>query len=135
MRARPIRPIRQRNSMDCGIAALAMLTGKSYGDVAYQARRLYPRMPRRGLGLYHLERIAKALGFRLKRVYKRDGGHLIEHNLGILGVIGKGVSWAGHWVLWKESVIIDPDEDRQVWGMEEFLRSTKTRPTTMLVLE
>lgn len=133
MRARPIRVVGQRKDWDCGIAALAMVLRKPYGDVAVHVRELFPLDAKRGLGLYHLEAIAKNMGTRLRRVYRRYG-YLKDNTLGILGLQGEKLHWAGHWVVLKEGVLIDPADER-VWGIEEYLRYMKARPCTLLVPE
>jgi ABC-type bacteriocin/lantibiotic exporter with double-glycine peptidase domain len=125
---------RQRHDWDCGVAALAMLLGLPYGDVAAAARALYgTTMPtRRGLGIYHLEEMAAALGRTLRRVYKRPG--YLTGATGILGMNGGSMCWAGHWVVLKAGVIVDPDGG-DVWSVDDYLAETKSRPATLLVEE
>lgn len=133
MRAKPVSVVKQKYNYDCGVAALAMLLRKPYGDVSAVVRKLIPKFPRRGLGLYHLELLGKELGVDLKRVYKTKE-YLIGRPTGILGVVGGNMSWAGHWVVIKEGVIIDPD-DALIYGLKEYLDITKARPTTLLVID
>lgn len=133
MRSRhPVSVVKQRNNMDCGVAALAMLLGKSYGDVAYAVKQVIEKFPKRGLGLIHLEQVSESLGYPLKRVYKKKN-YLESNPVGVLGVVGGRMCWAGHWVIWKEGVIVDPD-DGKIYGLDEFTRIFGTRTCTMLVL-
>jgi len=138
MRAKPVRVIKQRNDMDCGVAALAMLLHKPYGDVSLVVRRLVPVIPRRGLAAYHLQEIAAThFGVSLCRVYKsRD--YLLGQPTGILGVTPasnkSGIGWCGHWVMLKEGVVLDPN-DGFVYGLKEYLRKNKAKPAMLLLEE
>ena len=134
MKRRGVTVVRQRHSWDCGVASLAMLFGIPYGDVAAAARRLWGTVPpsRRGLVLHHMEALADAVGKSLCRIYKQRD--YLQNRTGILGVNGKGVCWAGHWVVLKAGAIVDPD-DATVWKIEDYLAKHKVRPATLLVEE
>lgn len=136
MKGCPTRVIRQRHDWDCGVACLAMLLDKDYGDIAAAVKRHYPVIPRRGLGLYHLEHLTRMeSNHRLRRIYK-SATYLLDHSLGILGLNGGSCNWAGHWVIWKSGVIIEPShEKRPVWSLEDYLKDSKSRTATLLVLE
>jgi hypothetical protein len=129
---RGVKVVRQRHDFDCGVAALAMYLGVSYGDVALMARTMFgsTQPTRRGLGLYHLEAIAESIGRPLTRIYRRAG--YLDHRSGVLGVTGGEMSWAGHWVVLKGGAIVDPD-GAEVWTVEDYLTRHKTRPATLLV--
>ena len=134
-KARPVQVIKQRHAADCGVACLAMLLDKPYGDIAAETKCTYPVMPRRGLGIYHLEHLALRWNEELKRVY-RSNTYLLDHPFGILGMNGGKMCWAGHWVIWKAGVIIEPWHDkRPIYGLEEYLADAKCRTATLLVLE
>lgn len=132
MKRRGVTVIRQRHDWDCGVAALGMLLGLSYGDVAATARALYgtTRPNKRGLMLYHLEEIAAASGRELRRVYRSSG--YLEGATGILGMNGGEMCWAGHWVVLKAGAIVDPDGG-DVWSVDDYTKRHKCRPATLLV--
>lgn len=131
-RRRGVKVTAQRHDWDCGVASLAMLLGLSYGDVAAAARSIWgTTMPsRRGLGIYHLEEMAEALGRTLRRVYRRDS-YLVDQT-GVLGLNGGSMSWAGHWAVLKAGAIVDPDGG-EVWTVSDYLAVTKARTATLLV--
>lgn len=133
-RRRGVKVIAQQHRWDCGVAALAMLLGLPYGDVAAVTRALYGSTypTKRGLGIYHLEAIAQALGRSLRRVYRRKD--YLAGQTGVLGVNGGEMNWAGHWVVVKAGAIVDPD-GAEVWDALDYLRRYKARPATLLVEE
>lgn len=131
----PIRVVKQRHNWDCGVACLAMILDKEYGDVIRVTKDLYPTIPRRGLGLYHLEAIAVEFHQKFRRVYKRLG-YLERNPTGILGVMGGHIASEGHWVVLKEGVVIEPwHVKRSIYGLQEYLHMNKARTATILVLE
>lgn len=131
----PIRVVKQRHNWDCGVACLAMILDKDYGDVIRITRDLYPMIPRRGLGIYHLEAIAAKYQRTFRRVYK-SRGYLDCQPTGILGVLGGHIASEGHWVVMKEGVIIEPwHEKRSIYGLAEYLQMNKCRTATILILE
>jgi hypothetical protein len=131
-RRRGVVVIRQRHGWDCGVAALAMLLGMPYGDIAATCRSLWgtTQPARRGLGLYHLELLGETLGRPLRRIY-RSAGYL-DGQTGILGMTGGGMCWAGHWVVLKAGAIVDPDGG-DVWSIEDYTKRNKCRPASLLV--
>lgn len=131
-RRRGVKVTAQRHDWDCGVASLAMLLGLPYGDVAAAARGIWgTTMPtRRGLGIYHLEEMAEALGRTLRRVYRRES-YLVDQT-GVLGLNGGSMCWAGHWVVLKAGAIVDPDGG-EIWTVKDYLRATKARTATLLV--
>lgn len=122
----------QKHDFDCGVAALASLYSIPYGDVSAVARALFgtTKPTKRGLGLYHLEEMAEALGRPLRRIYRRPD--YLESRTGVLGLNGGSMCWAGHWTVLKNGVIVDPDGG-EVWTVSEYLRSTGSKPATLLV--
>lgn len=132
MKGRGIRVVPQRKEWDCGIAALVMLTGRSYGDVAQVVREHVhdPRLKTRGLLLWHMEMVADLLGTSLRRVYRRAG--YLDCATGILGVNGGMCDPAGHWVVMKNGALIDPSGG-EVWAVPEYMKAGKCRPATLLV--
>jgi ABC-type bacteriocin/lantibiotic exporter with double-glycine peptidase domain len=134
-KASPIRVIKQRHNWDCGVACLAMILDQSYNDMILMTRTRFPKIPRRGLGIYHLEAIAVEFQRSFRRVYKSK--HYLDNQpTGILGIIGGDCDWAGHWVVMKAGAIIEPwHETRAVYGLAEYLQESKCRTATLLVLE
>lgn len=141
MRRTGVRVVKQRKNWDCGVACLVMLFDIPYGDVSAAARSLWgtphPKN-KRGLCIYHMEALAKALGKKLKRVHwKANRAHLTGRT-GILGLNGGNMSWAGHWVILKSGpsgmFITDPDGGK-AWDAVEYLTLNKTRPGILLVEE
>lgn len=125
--------VRQKNDMDCGLAALAMLLDIPYGDASAACLQRYgTRNPNpRGLLLYHLEELAEMFGTSLKRVYK--GKNYLAGKTGILGMNGGGMDSCGHWVVLKDGdTVIDPD-DGKVWSLDDYLKKYKCRTATMLM--
>jgi ABC-type bacteriocin/lantibiotic exporter with double-glycine peptidase domain len=129
---RGVKVVAQKHDFDCGVAALAMLLGLPYGDVAAACRELYgsTKPTKRGLGIYHLEAIAEQLGRRLRRVYKRKD--YLNDQTGVLGMLGGDMCWAGHWVVLKAGAIVDPDGGT-VWHAGDYVKRHNTRPCTLLV--
>lgn len=137
-RRRGVRAVAQRKSWDCGVAALAMLTDRSYGDVAAAARKLVDpsKARRRGLIIPEVVTLAKHFGVKLKAVTrKRD--YLVGRT-GILGVIGGTMDPCGHWVVLKSGpsgmFIVDPD-GAESWDALDYLKKHQARPVTLLVRE
>jgi hypothetical protein len=130
-----IKVVNQKHDYDCGIAALAMLLDKSYGDVSAAVRALYGKTKpnKRGLLLYHMEAIAEELGARLKRIYKAK--NYLSGKTGILGMNGGLMDAAGHWVILKDGdTIIDPD-DSSVYKLYDYVEECKCRTATLLVID
>lgn len=132
MKRRGVKVVAQKHGWDCGVSSLAMLLGLPYGDVAAAARALWgsTKPSKRGLGIYHLEQIAKHLGRKLTRVYRRRD--YLAGRTGILGLNGGSMCWAGHWVVLKAGAIVDPDGG-EVWDALEYVKKYKARPATLLV--
>lgn len=128
-----IKVVPQKRDFDCGIASMAMLVGKPYGDISAVVRALYGTLKpnKRGLMLYHMEEIGNELGTPLKRVYKAKG--YLQGKTGILGMNGGNMDPAGHWVVLKDGdTIIDPD-DGSVYKLYDYLEENKCRTATLLI--
>jgi len=131
-RRRGIKVTPQKHDFDCGVASLAMLLGLSYGDVSAACRQLFgsTKPCKRGLGLYHLEAIGALLDRPLRRCYKQKD--YLAFQTGVLGLMGGDMNWAGHWVVYKNGTIVDPD-GAEVWDALEYLQKHKARACTLLV--
>ena len=128
-----IKIVPQKKDYDCGIAAMAMLLGITYGDVSAVVRALYgsTKPNKRGIMLYHMEEIASQLDTPLKRVYKAKS--YLSGKTGILGMNGGNMDSAGHWVVLKDGdTILDPD-DGAVYKLYDYLEENKCRPATLLI--
>jgi len=137
MKRRGVKVVNQRKSWDCGIACLAMIVGVPYGDVAAFARDLLAegllderRVHRRGLVIEEMQWIADGFGVALKPV-SRSQDYTVGRN-GILGMLGGEMDPAGHWVVLKAGVIVDPDGS-EVWSVEDYTARTKARTVTLLM--
>ena len=128
-----IKVISQRHDFDCGIAALAMLLGVPYGDVAKVVKDNIhdPRLKSRGLILRQLEEIITLFGFKTRRVYRKAG--YLEGATGILGLNGGQCAPHGHWVVVKDGLILDPSGG-EAWSLDDYVKDAKCRPATLLVL-
>lgn len=126
--------VKQRTDWDCGIASIAMLLNVPYNDVAATVKAIIddPKLKKRGLILYQLEMVIESFGFKTKRVYKRKG--YLDDATGILGLNGGTMDAAGHWVLIKDGMIVDPS-DGTVNDPDEYIKENKCRPATMVVIE
>ena len=57
-----IDPIVQKDSTDCGIAAIAMLLGRPYADVFQVAQKVAPNSQQQGLWTTEIKKICEQLG-------------------------------------------------------------------------
>lgn len=132
MKARGVRVVSQRKDWDCGVAALAMLLDKPYGDVAAAVRAVVtsPRLKARGLIVREAEAVARYLGHPLRRVHRRRD--YLVGQVGMLGLLGTRLHPAGHWVILKSGQILEPDGG-EVWDVRDYLRKYQARPCTLLV--
>lgn len=137
MKRRGVKVIGQRKSWDCGIACLSMLLGKPYGDVAAFARDLLacgiidPVLAhRRGLVIWDMQVLADGFSVALKPIARSRG--YLENATGILGMLGGEMDPAGHWVVIKAGVIVDPDGS-EVWSVDDYVQRTHARTATLLV--
>lgn len=126
--------VSQRHDFDCGYAAIAMLLNVPYGDVSKAVRDNIddPKLKKRGLILWQMEEVLKAFKFKTKRVYRSKG--YLEGATGILGLNGGLCAPAGHWVVIKDGMIIDPSGG-EVWEVEDYVKAANCRPATLLVID
>lgn len=126
------RVIAQRRSMDCGVAALAMLLAQSYEDTYAAATRIAPRVQRNGLYLKELVAIAAQLGARLER--RHSGRYSLDDDDGILSIRRSApeskIRW--HFVVLRRGIILDPDGPMVV-DVADYFALTHTKPCTLLV--
>ena len=111
-----IEPIVQKTLTDCGVASLAMLSGKSYREVADIALQLAPTVHKSGLWLTQLRAIAKKLGFTLvKRIPPTwdDESGLLDIRLPKNG---------RHFAVLFQGVLINP-ADGLVWDLSTYLQT------------
>jgi hypothetical protein len=132
--ATPVKVVAQRRDWDCGVAALAMLLARDYGDVSAAVRQtLDPaRVKRRGLGVRDAIRVGATLGARLKAVRRRRD--YLVGTTGMLGLLGEECAPHGHWVVFKNGTIIDPNHG-EVWDAPGYLAHYQLRPCTLLVVQ
>jgi hypothetical protein len=92
--------VAQRRSGDCAVAALAGYLSLKYADVAAVAKHVVPDYADKGMEAREMLKIAKKLGYRLKRLKKwslidavgivdidfleRDHGHMALLNRGLI---------------------------------------------------
>lgn len=115
-------PGRERN--DCAVCVLAMYLGVSYEDVL-RAVAVWdrPYQGRQGLKLLEIERVARALGTRLKRHRKYD----LSTAYGIL-------SLPHHVVLLRAGMVVDPEPGGgSIWEVDDYLHAYNLRPGYLLV--
>lgn len=125
--------IPQRTEWDCGVASVAMLLGIPYNDVRDAVYKIIddPKLKKRGLILKQVEQILKHYGFKSKKVHKKEG--YLEGATGILGLLGGCCDPAGHWVVLKDGMIIDPSGG-EAHEVDDYMKEGKCRPATLLVL-
>jgi ABC-type bacteriocin/lantibiotic exporter with double-glycine peptidase domain len=113
-----MRLVLQRANGDCGIAALATLLDAAYEDIYLAAAAVDSRHGKSGLRQRDMVAIAKILGVRLKR--KRSAINLACDE-GILDVKWiKKRTYAGHYVVLGNGVIVDPSDGR-IADPEDYL--------------
>lgn len=134
MRPRRIRVVRQRKEWDCGVASLAMLIDKPYGDVAAALRSLFPegesKFRKRGLILDEMVILASAFGCTLEIRWRSNT--YLEGETGILTLKGEKFCTQGHYVVLKDGThLVDPD-GADVWSLKDYLSRHSVRTATLL---
>jgi hypothetical protein len=120
----------QRTPMDCGVAVLAMLLGKSYEGVLIVAGQIQPTLLITGMHWPDLVKVANQFGYRTKKI--RAGRIDLDIHVGALCVTCD--TWTGdHLVVLKEGMIVDTDGS--IWDADVFMSVHKARPTSLLVLD
>lgn len=118
--------IPQRHKMDCSVACLAMLLGKSYEEalMAYDYNVM-----REGATIRQVKAAAKWLGVPL--AWSRKVGDL-ETETGILCV--RTAKWPNdHLVVLKDSMIIDTDAT--IWDYDVYLAAYEAHPISIMRIE
>ena len=118
----------QQFTHDCGVAALAMLTGQPYVTVTEHARCIAPKCWRTGMWLHEVEKTATLLGLRLARHPART--FPLDEATGILMLRHTKNRW-GHLVVLFQGVLIDPSNGG-VWDRDVYMQNHNYRPTTFL---
>ena len=115
----------QRHPMDCAVATMAMLLGKSYEDVLQAFKH---NVMAKGATVAQMQAAARRLGTALRWRRWRDA---LEHETGILAV--SSPRWAhDHLVLLKDGELII-DTDGTIWETDVFLSAYEARPVSLLV--
>jgi hypothetical protein len=120
-------------TFDCGIAALAMYTGRSYGDVVNVARRLYPKVDPQKYGLFNRELVVVAhhLGLPLEQRRTRSVDASDE---GVLRVRWNGErekeAPGGHFVVLRHGTVLCHEVGLRTW--DDYRTRYDCRPCTLL---
>jgi hypothetical protein len=129
-----VRVERSQSSGDCALVALAMLTGKSYGDVLDAAASVAKCSHRRGLYVTQIMRTAQALGVPLRKKkhidFDNDVGIGLFHCAAYPDVVTKRPGAVGHAALVRWGLIFDGDE---VWEDTLFSSHYQATATGILV--
>lgn len=123
-----LKPIIQVKAADCGIAAIAMLLGKSYEEVSNAAVKLFPRPHKAGLWTSEMLRLARALKRTLVRV---PVARLEDDTTGIL--IVRQRDGTSHAVVSFQGVIVDPASG-MLFDRDTYLSTTKYRLRALLLV-
>lgn len=119
-----IKPIVQTGIGDCAIAALAMYTGKSYGEAASVAVRFAPKAFARGMWCTEIQKAAAALGVHLKQTRRFS----IDEDTGILCVDNPD---GAHAVVLFHGLIVN-SADGQIWEPEAYFIEARATPRVLL---
>jgi len=121
------KPVLQRGPCDCSIAVLASLTQQSYEDVLVQAVLLRPTVLKEGLFSTQIIEIAKGFGVTLKRRTRRID---LEEMSGILEL--RRPDGTEHVALLTNGLLFDGADDGNVWDIETYLKTGKTKVIGLL---
>lgn len=107
----------QETVADCGIAAVAMISGEPYATVFKLAKKTAKRARKEGTSLRDVRKLGRAVGvsFRIKEESKVD----LDSDTGIMwlnAVKGK----FGHVTVLFRGVVIDPSNG-QLWAPDTYL--------------
>jgi hypothetical protein len=97
---RPLYHVRQRHSIGCGIAAVAMLSGESYERVLQEYRKLLPRDSSLRTESTHVRQLLARFGVRLGRKVRTRRWAVLKHRaLAAINRTPDGYHW--HWVVFE----------------------------------
>lgn len=116
-----------KRANDCGIWALASLTGLEYEDILVEVSRRYKDAGSKGLYMGQIQRVAGALGVPLRLKRKFD----LHESTGILGMTFLETG-QGHAAVLKEGQLID--NDRTVWSVDSYVDVKHVSVDGLLVL-
>lgn len=122
-----IHPTMQMGAMDCVVASLSMLLGKSYREVAEAAKRVDPDALEVGLTWGEAVRVAKLLGVRLAS-QDASGVDLDE----LTGVLYVKIGRSHHAVVVFAGVIYNP-ADGMLYIPDAYFAAVKGKPVRLLV--
>jgi ABC-type bacteriocin/lantibiotic exporter with double-glycine peptidase domain len=121
-----IEVIVQKTAADCGIAALAMLTGNTYVNVSACVLQLNAALAN-GMSLMQLRRLSKSIGWPLvKKEFMDDG-----EQIGLVS-LSRGKE-AGHVVVYAEGIIIDPANGLLWLDVQAYLKQGGWQVDCMLI--
>jgi len=123
-----LKPIKMHHKGDCAVCCLAMTLNVPYWQVVKTAEALVPDVRTTGLWDRQIDRVARLLGFKVKRTRTYN----IEEDTGILTIdYGKGKS--SHAVSLFHGTIIDP-EFCLLWEPDVYLAIDRAKPRSLLVI-
>ena len=117
----------QKTAADCGVAALAMLTGHTYVGVAACVPQLNATLAN-GMSIGQLQKLARTLGWPLKKTLFADDGEAVG-----LVSLSRGKKEAGHVVVYAEGLIIDPANGVLWLDVAAFLKQGGWHVDCMLI--
>ncbi len=130
-----VEPCMMKAESDCGVACMAMLTGKSYAEV--RAALTKRTNIKEGLGVKQLRNIAERLGFKTRWIRDAD----LSETVGILGLtrstdpLTPEGEQEGHWVFCSRASIWNPAEGLLYTDPEVFFDTRRWKPTGLIVRE
>jgi len=138
-----VEPIMMKNAADCGIACMAMLVGKSYGEVmaALPARRRTAVVDHEGLSVRQMKLLATRLGVRLCYSPIREQTEFYTDKAGILDLdrpcdpTKPNGEHEGHFVFYAKDTIYNPAEGLWWLDTEAFFKTRRWEAVGVLVLE
>jgi hypothetical protein len=124
--------VRQRGNADCGVAALANLTGQPYEDVYVEAARVDTKhRGKNGLWNYQMRAIAARLGVTLTSTRTYD----LDEDAGILRVRWTGAkavtSPGGHFIAVRDGIAFCPASPAPL-AWRHYLEINAGRACTLL---
>ena len=118
-----IQPIIQLTTADCGVAALAMLLGKPYAQVARSLLKTHPKAKSEGMWTGEMITVAK----RYKTLLKVRSPKVLFERDDLTGLI----TTTDHVAVLFQGVVIDPN-DGQVWDLETWISTNDHKVVEVL---